>query len=124
MGRQRPFDRHHHDARPDRLDNSQQDRRGHAGPQQCSIHQRRLGTLFDTLLLGGSAGLTNYTIASFSAGNLSGTFENVLNLPGTHLVVYDNVLGEVRLEVIPEPSAFLLAASGLMLLLLVRRRAR
>jgi hypothetical protein len=48
----------------------------------------------------------------------------VLNLPGTHLVVYDNVLGEVRLEVIPEPSAFLLAASGLMLLLLVRRRAR
>jgi len=71
-------------------------------------------------IAGGVAG-NIYTVATFNVSSLLGTFGTVT--PG-YTVGYDNAGGALTLTVVPEPSALVLAAAGLLgLVMLLKRRS-
>lgn len=82
-----------------------------------------VGTDTLTLNILNSAPTSNtFTIATFNALGLTGTFATVNNLPSGYTVVYDNPNGLIQVAPVPEPATWATLVSGIGLLMAYRRR--
>jgi hypothetical protein len=85
-------------------------------------------TLTITELNGAPQSGNTYTIATFTPGDLTGTFATVNDLPVGAQIVYDNTDGAIELQLasVPEPAtwASLIGGAGMLVLMRARRQRR